>query len=92
MAVQKVARDHTRSHTVWLPRVRELRVARAELGVSVTAIAKDLGRSRSHVCDVINGRRTSNALASQIARYFGVPIEELFFQKDLENPDQASAA
>jgi transcriptional regulator with XRE-family HTH domain len=81
-----------RTHPVWWPRHRALRVARAEAGISLTELARELGRSKSHVCDVINGRRTSDPLAQAIAEYFGHPIEDLFVLKDLEDPDQASAA
>lgn len=86
------ARDHRPSHIVWLPNKRALAVKRAETGVKVYQIAQDLGRSLSHVSDVMNGRRTSEIMAKALADYFSVPVENLFTRVDIENPDQASAA
>jgi transcriptional regulator with XRE-family HTH domain len=77
----------------WYARVKELRVAKAELNVKVHRMASDLGRNRSHLSDVMRGyQRPSEELAREIAEYFGKPVESLFFKVDLENPDQASAA
>jgi transcriptional regulator with XRE-family HTH domain len=89
---KRTARDRTHSHEVWLPRVKALRIKRAETGIPCTQIAQDLERNRSHVSDVMNGRRTSGVLARAIADYFGVPVEELFICVDLEAPPKASAA
>jgi len=86
------AADHRPTHMVWLPKRRELRIKRAETGVKVYQIAQDLGRSKAHVSDVMNGRRSSDSLARAIADYFGVRVEDLFVRADLENPDEAAAA
>jgi hypothetical protein len=87
MRKRPTALERKATHIVWLPKRRELRVKRAEVGLKVYQIAKDLGRSLSHVSDVMNGRRTSGHLARDIADYFEVPIEDLFVRADLENPD-----
>lgn len=81
-----------RKRPVWFPRTKALRMKRAETGVTVVQIAKDLGRSKQHVSDVLNGARTSERLAKELACYFSVPVEDLFIELDLESPDQASCA
>jgi len=76
-----------------MPRAKALRVVRAEVGVSITRMAKDLGYCRDHIGQVMGGRRrASESVASAIADYFEKPVEELFFPVDLDNPNEATAA
>lgn len=90
MAKKKRPPQH--SHRVWIARTRALRVQRAEVGVSVTRMASDIGCDRSHLSRVLNGRCTSDRMARRISEYFQVPITELFVELDLEAFDQTAAA
>jgi putative transcriptional regulator len=57
-------------------RVRELR---AERGVSQAELAVSLGVSRQTVISIENGRYApSLPLAFRIARFFAMPVEQLF--------------
>lgn len=57
--------------------------ARKEFGVvtlrhgDVTRIAKEIGRSPSHVWRVIARERPSKAVAADVARVVGVPFERI---------------
>jgi transcriptional regulator with XRE-family HTH domain len=77
---------------VLLPRVRELRVARAKAGVSIKTMAEQLKVSRWQLGLLLRGRRLSTPMAEAVAAYFGVPVDALFVPIDLENPNQAAAA
>lgn len=49
-----------------------------------TDVAKDLNIDRSTYAHIENGtRRPSLRLAMKIARYYGVPVEELFTPSDV---------
>ena len=60
--------------------VRDLREAR---GLSQAALGADLGVSRQTVNSLETGKYDpSLPLAFTIARYFGLPIEEIFYVED----------
>jgi transcriptional regulator with XRE-family HTH domain len=92
MATQKPRPPDTH-RWAWMPRTKQIRVARAELKITVGRIAQDLGRNPTQISDILLGyRRPTEELAREIAEYLGKDLESLFFRIDLENPDQASAA
>jgi len=77
----------------FLPKTKALRVKRAEIGVTVTRMAQDLGRNRCYLFRIFRGAENpSEAVARSIAEYFGARVEDLFTVVDLENPDGAAAA
>ena len=74
---------------IWMPRVREIRIARAETGLSYRQIAKDIGIAPWTVQHALGGYQIcSDGLVSKVSAYFNRDAKELFFQIDLENPDE----
>jgi len=58
---------------------------RKERGIRQDALARDLGVSRQTISSLENGRyNPSILLAYQIAKYFGMTIEEVFCFEDEE--------
>lgn len=88
----KRAADHVRRHIIYLPQTKALRIKRAEYGVTIKAMAEDLGRNRDHLNRVLLGKSTSKMLAAEIADYFGVPVEDLFTPVDCENPPDSAVS
>ena len=63
-------------------RLEEIRKARA---IKQEDLAHALGVSRQTICSLENGRyNPSILLAFKIARYFGMPIEEIFIYEEEE--------
>ena len=64
-----------------------LRVQRAIKGITQEELAAAVGVTRKTVNTIENGVYTpSTALALRMARYFGIPVEELFQLPDTEPP------
>jgi hypothetical protein len=83
----------TRVRRVWLPRLPEIRAARARTGVTIPAMAADLGLKRWQLAHTLNGIKTSVTMPAKVAAYFEVPVGELFYVVDLEHlPKQAPDA
>ncbi len=60
-----------------------IRVFRAEQRISQAELAERIGVSRKTISTIEVGRFVpSTVIALKIARYFGVPVEELFSLKD----------
>lgn len=61
-------------------RIKEFRTARR---LSVEALAKAVGMSKSYVSEMENGRKEINGRRlEQFARFFGVPTADLLVQED----------
>jgi putative transcriptional regulator len=60
-----------------------IRVYRAERRISQAELAEAIGVSRKTISTIEVGRFVpSTAIALRIARYFGVPVEDIFSLKD----------
>jgi putative transcriptional regulator len=60
-----------------------MRVLRAERGVSQADLAEAIGVSRKTINTIEVGRFVpSTVIALRLARYFGVPVEQVFVLKD----------
>ena len=60
-----------------------MRVLRAERGLSQADLAEGIGVSRKTINTIEVGRFVpSTVIALRIARYFGVPVEQVFVLKD----------
>lgn len=60
-----------------------IRVFRAEHNMSQAELAERIGVSRKTISTIEVGRFVpSTVIALKIARYFDVPVEEVFFLKD----------
>ena len=66
-------------------KIREIRIGR---GITVTNLAKQIGRSRSSIWN-IEGRNLpfSRVFASQIANTLGVKVEDIVLKSDEEAED-----
>jgi len=53
-------------------------VALAELGMTVSGLARSLGVTRTCISEVINGRRLSPKTEQRIAEFLGKPADYLF--------------
>lgn len=61
-----------------------LRKLRNIKGLSQTEIANILGLTSQHYCMIENGKRgVSLELAKKISDFYGLPIEEIFFENQL---------
>jgi len=61
----------------------DVRALRAEAGLSQAALGQALGVSRQTVNSIETGRYDpSLPLAIKIARYFNLPVEEIFHAED----------
>ncbi len=77
----------------YVPRVGELRKIRAEFGITYAVLAQDLNGGLHDLNKVFNGHRNpSPDLAKRIARYFDVPVADLFNIEDLNAQTRATAA
>lgn len=98
MAIRTIKERQRPKRMAYLPKLRAIRHIRAEHNVKLREIADAVHRDIAHVCDVLNGSKNSPVVATEIAAFFGVPVETLFHVVDLETmdwgakPDQASAA
>lgn len=64
--------------TVLLPGLALLSAGKQEVGVNLSQQSALIGLNRSHYHNIVNLRKgASLAAARDIARYFGVPIDEL---------------
>jgi len=60
-----------------------MRVLRAERGLSQADLAEGIGVSRKTINTIEVGRFVpSTVIALRLARYFGVPVEQVFVLKD----------
>lgn len=55
-------------------------------GVSLSALAEELGVSVSTISQVVSGRSTSARIRSRVAQITGVPVGELWPATRLVNP------
>lgn len=78
----------TRAKLKYMPRETAIKVALAQAEITVTAMAKELGVSRSYLQQCIGGHRTSPTIPKMVAAYLKRDIKELFFEVDLRNPGQ----
>jgi transcriptional regulator with XRE-family HTH domain len=98
MAMATIKDRQPTKRMAYLPKLRAIRHIRAEHNIKLREIADAVHRDIAHVCDVLNGSKNSPVVATEIAEFFGVPVEKLFRVVDLEamereeNPDRASAA
>ncbi|HBC94694.1 MAG TPA: XRE family transcriptional regulator [Pelotomaculum sp.] len=59
---------------------KSLKSIRAEKGIGQQFMANQLGISKTHYCNLENGkRRLSYAMALQISQILKVPIQNIFF-------------
>lgn len=84
------AEDRRKSAPKFIGRLPKLRVLRAQYGISVTEMAKDIGLDRSSLSRVLNGQFASERTVELIAKYFEVPVNEVFQTVDVERPLQSS--
>lgn len=64
----------------------EIKAAMILKGISQTEIATELGRDRTEVSAVINGRRTTLYIRQAIARAIGKPLLEVFPDEKYREP------
>ena len=78
----------SREKIVWLPRVRDIRLAKAAVGISVRNMAEDLGLNTWRLQHILGGQQfCTQSIANKVAAYFNRDVKELFICIDLENPD-----
>ena len=76
------------SRKIWIARIREMRIVKAESGLSFRQIAEDVGYAPHRLSHVMGGHQiTTPEIAKDLAEYFNRDIKELFICIDLENPD-----
>lgn len=64
-----------------------LKTRRLKMGLSLGDVATAIGRSKSYVCDVENGRRGGStmpaAIVAQWAEYLEIPVEQIAKKQEL---------
>ena len=77
------------SKKVWIARIREIRIIKAENRLSCREIAEDLGYPPHRISHIIGGHQVATPkIAQDLAKYFNRDVKELFICIDLENPDE----
>lgn len=74
-----------RTHKVLLARRPAIRVIRAESGITVKQLAKEIGKPEWQVRHTLQGQKLHRRIAEAVAEYFGVPVSVLFLEVDLES-------
>ncbi len=49
-----------------------------ERGMNQTELAREIGVTRAHLCNVINGRYVSFPVRYKLSKYFHKPVNDLF--------------
>ena len=81
-------RPKTREKIVYIPRVRDIRLAMADNDISVRALANDLTESLWTLRHSLRGHTFCPAtVADKVANYLDRDVRDLFIVIDLENPD-----
>lgn len=77
------------SRIVWIARIHEMRMAKADSGLTYRQMAADLGYKEPRLHHVLGGFQFATPkMVQQVADYFGQDATDLFFCIDLENPDE----
>ena len=81
-------RPKTREKIVYVPRVRDIRLAMADSDISVRRLAIDLQESLWTLRHSLRGHTfCPSTVADKVAGYLDRDVKDLFIVIDLENPD-----
>lgn len=81
-------RPKTRAKIVYIPRVRDIRLAMADNDISVRRLANDLNESLWTLRHSLRGHTfCPSTVADKVAGYLDRDVKDLFIVIDLENPD-----
>ena len=61
-----------------IPPSKKVQIAAMLRGQTLGGFARDLGRTRQHLYEVLSGGRVSNSLTKEIAGALGVAVEDIF--------------
>ena len=81
-------RPKTREKIVYVPRVRDIRLAMADNDISIRALSNDLKESLWTLRHALRGHTfCPSTVADKVAGYLDRDVKDLFIVIDLENPE-----